>query len=221
MLFDLFMNSFKYFGLAGCLLVALSAFYSALFYTGKTAESYSILNHFISELGEVGVSKKAAVFNAGLVLAGITLVPFILGFGLSLDNIWSKMGTLAGMGTAISCAFVGIFPMNNLTAHVKAATVYFRSGFITVIMLTLAILTQPANQVVIPKYAGIFGALAVLSYGYFLFLTRSQKIGAEETDTLNPNAVTERPRIWRVAIVEWMVFFTTLFWFFCIALIIP
>jgi hypothetical membrane protein len=221
MIFELFMSSFKYFGLAGCMLVAFSVAYSALCYTGKTEEHYSILNHFISELGEVGVSKKATVFNSGLILAGISLVPFILGIGFLLDNLWAKLGILFGLTTAISCALVGVFPMNNLNAHVRAATLYFRSGFITVILLTIGILTQPMNQVVVPWYAGIFGGLAVFAYGYFLFLIRNQKIGRGETDTLNPDAISERPRFWLVALVEWMVFFTTLFWFFCIALVVP
>lgn len=52
-----------YFGLAGAALVAACSLAAALAYAGPDGEPYSLLNHFISELGEVGVSPLAWLFN--------------------------------------------------------------------------------------------------------------------------------------------------------------
>ena len=47
---------------------------------GTQHEPFSPLNHWISELGEVGVSRLAAVFNVGLVVGGICYALFMLAF---------------------------------------------------------------------------------------------------------------------------------------------
>ena len=48
---------FSYLAMAGTGIVVLAIVYAAWMYRGKRGERYSLLNHFISELGEVGVSK--------------------------------------------------------------------------------------------------------------------------------------------------------------------
>ena len=75
------METFRYCGMAGCVLLAIAVTWTALSYRGKRQETYSPFNHFISELGEVGVSRQAWVFNAGLIASGILLLPFMIGLG--------------------------------------------------------------------------------------------------------------------------------------------
>ena len=60
-------------GFAGTGLVILAVFYSSLVYRGKRSERFSLLNHFISELGEVGISQAAWFFNSGLLLGGLAI----------------------------------------------------------------------------------------------------------------------------------------------------
>ncbi len=48
--------TFKIAGMAGVLTVLLGSLVAVFFYRGKDGERYSPLNHFISELGEEGVS---------------------------------------------------------------------------------------------------------------------------------------------------------------------
>ncbi len=43
---------YRYFGLAGSLVILLSVLLSMAAYTCKRREKYPLLNHFISELGE-------------------------------------------------------------------------------------------------------------------------------------------------------------------------
>nr|MBN1229909.1 hypothetical protein [Anaerolineae bacterium] len=50
-------------GFAGSGIILLGCLISGLAYTGRTGESYSLLNHFISELGELRYSELALVFN--------------------------------------------------------------------------------------------------------------------------------------------------------------
>lgn len=98
---DFLRRKYAYFGLAGAMVVLLCALVTALFYSAPAGEPYSLLNHFISELGEVGVSLLAWLFNLGLIAGSLLFIPFSLGLGLSLPGWLSKVG-------------MGIFPMNNL-----------------------------------------------------------------------------------------------------------
>ncbi len=44
---------------------------SALGYEGTQGDAYSVLNHFTSKLGEIGVCYLRWVFNRGLIVAGL------------------------------------------------------------------------------------------------------------------------------------------------------
>ncbi len=206
--------SYRYFGLAGSLVIIFSMLYAALRYSGRKKERYSVLNHFISELGEAGVSSRAWIFNYGLIAGGLLLIPYVLGFGLVLNNVWAIFATIAGLRTAVSCSLVGIFPMNNLAPHIKAATSFFRGGLVMVILYGAAILAQPAGQGKISVAASITSLLAALSYGSFLFLGRLPENVPALPEDPNPDLLPDRPRIWGLAALEWLVFAATMAWLF-------
>lgn len=79
-------------GFLGPAIMILGSLIPAILYHGKKGESYSILNHYISKLGEVGVSTLAPVFNTSLIVGSLVLVIFVLGLGL---YIHTKLGTVA------------------------------------------------------------------------------------------------------------------------------
>jgi len=212
------MATFRYCGMGGCILLVLAVIWAALGYHGKRQETYSPFNHFISELGEVGVSRRAWAFNAGLIASGILLLPFMIGLGLTLDTVWGKLGILAGLWSAISIILVGVFSMDNITPHMRAAVSYFRGGLVTVFFFGVAILAQPAGRQAVPQYANILSLLAFAAYASFLILMGDHKVGGETGSILNPEDTPTRPRFWLFAILEWAVFFSTILWFFCIAL---
>jgi len=207
----------RLFGLSGTVLISAAALVSSIFYRGRRGERYSPLNHFISELGELGISPAARVFNLGLTAGGLLLVPFMVGLGMSLNSVWGWLGTTSGIVAAVSAALVGVFPMNNLTPHVKAAMTYFRSGLVLVILIGLAILFQPAGQLVLPHTANLLSLLAIIFYASFLLLGSRKRLSDE--DILNPLAVAERPRVWLMRLIEWLVFFSTMVWIFGIAVL--
>ena len=209
----------NYFGLAGCLVILLGALLTALAYRGRKGERFSPLNHFISELGEGGVSDLAHVFNLGLILGGLLLIPFLAHLGLRLNSIPGWLGCLAGFWTAFSAVAVGLLPMNDLKPHTRAAMSYFRGGLATVVLFGLAILLQPADKLVIPREASIISMLAVADYASFLILLM---VGPKEDmlNPLDPNSNAERPRFWLLPFMEWMVFFSTMLWFLVMALVV-
>ena len=212
-------HSYGYFGLADCLIIGLTTLYAALGYQGKAQEAYSALNHYISELGEVGVSPRAKVFNSGLIAGGLVLFPFVIGLGMALENFWATLGIIAGLWTAVSIVFVGIFSMDNLSPHIRAANSYFWSGLVTVALFTLGIFLQP-NPAQVDRMAGVLCLPALAAYSLFLFL--AIKMGIETSsseDPLDPATLPERPRVWALPVSEWAVYFTTFIWFFGIALL--
>jgi len=211
---------FRIFGFAGTGLVILAVFYPALIYRGKRGERFSPLNHFISELGEVGVSPAAWVFNIGLLLGGLILLPYIVGLGIALGGILGWLGTAAGIVAVLGVAAVGIFPMNNLKPHAIAAMTYFRAGLVMVFFFGLAIFFQPAGRANIPPGTNILSLVAFIAYGTFLIMPGVKKKGQKATDILDPEQIPERPRIWAMPTLEWVVFFATILWLFGMAFFI-
>ena len=210
---------YAYFGLAGSLFIIISMLIAGLVYRGKQDEEYSILNHFISELGEVGVSRLAALFNWGLIVGGLVLIPFLVGMGLALGSLWGKIALIVGIWTALSCAAVGIFPMNHMKSHSWVAMSYFRSGLVTVLLFSIAVFTQSPEFEIIPKLSNLAGLLSVMCYAVFLFISdTSKKKDEPEREVLDPETYPERQRFSRITILEWAVFFSTVLWFLILAL---
>ncbi len=211
---------FPTFGWAGSLVILLGCLIAALPYRGKNGEKYSFLNHYISELGEKGVSRLAVVFNGGMVIGGALLLPFIVGLGLTLGSWWGTIAMAAGIVAAVASIFVGIYSMDRIEPHAKAAMTYFRFGLVTILLFTLAVFLQPAQGRVIPLSVNIVGILAVLSYASFLVLVTVKARHTDEDKTLDPSEKKERPRFWLTTFLEWMVFFSTMVWFLSVALIL-
>ncbi len=199
---------------AGALSAVLGACIAASVYRDRDGQRYSPLNHFISELGEVGVSRLAWVFNLGLILCGLCLLPACLSLGLILPGVWSKLGLAAGAVATLSISAVGIFPMNRMAAHTRAANTYFRLGLVMVIFFTLAILLQPPESQFLSPWLALTGVPAILAYAAFLIYAR---VGADPAhNPLDPSQFV-RPRFWGLAAVEWSIFVTTIPWLLLIA----
>ena len=211
-----FLEYYSYLAWAGSLIILVSSLVAALAYRGKEGERYLISKHFVSELGEKGVSRLAWLFNGGLILGSFLLLLMMPGVGISLNSFWGYLGTTAGMIAATACLLVGVFPMNNIKPHIKAAMTYFRAGLVTVLLFMIAILAQPADERVIPLYALIIGAIAFMSYASFLvYMGKNTK--KEATNALDTSSIKSRPRFWWMAFLEWLVVIFTILWFLVIS----
>jgi hypothetical protein len=211
------LSSYKGFGLSGSLLIGLVVLAAALAYSGRGGERYSFFNHFISELGELGVSRGARAFNAALIAGGLLLAPFMIGLGLTLGSVWGLLALAAGLWAALSILLVGVFPMNDLGPHSRAATSFFRAGLVMEVLFSAAVLLQPAGSAVISPYVNLFSLLAAAAYGSFLYLLMRKPFGEEVKNKLDPTINPQRPAFWLLPALEWAVFFTTILWMLGVA----
>jgi len=162
-----------------------------LVYQGTQGELYSPLNHFISELGQRGVSKFAPLFNIGLMIGGVLFALFMLGLGVI---------------TGIACGLVGVVPMNNMHIHVPVAMTFFRGGLITILFFTLIFFFDKQKK--ISKWMVIPGGITVLAFA--AFLTIPKLLGYATGTSLSVPDV--RPAFWLNPFLEWLVFVTVICW---------
>jgi len=213
-----FLNStltFQLLAACGALIPLSTSLITALAYRGEDDEPYSPLNHFISELGKVGVSRLSWVFNLGLILAGLCMLLESISLGLMLDNLLGKIALGFGVISAISLAMVGLFPMNRRKPHGYAALAYFRSGLVMVILFSLAILFQKDETRIFSRWLSLAGILPVTAFSTFLLMI--QKAYKATEDPLATKDVA-RPKVWNLAIAEWSIFVTMLVWIGVIAM---
>jgi hypothetical membrane protein len=212
----LLVRLYPWLGIAGTGLVSIAVLAAALLYSGRHGEAYSLLNHFISELGEPGVSRAALLFNAGLVASGVLFIPCSLGLGLHIRSAWSLLGAASGVFTGAFLAGVGFFPMNNLAPHIFTAMWFFRCGLLTVLLFGIAFVAQRRGRLPVPRGAVAFSALAAAAYAAFLVKAALPSSGGAHALEA---AFARRPAVWPLAVLEWAVFFTTILWFLGVPLV--
>jgi len=206
---------YKLFSMVGVSIAVLGAIITAFAYHGKDGEHYSPLNHFISELGEVGVSRLAWVFNLGLMLNGLCLIPACISLGLLLPGILPKIGIVLGVVCALGLFFVGVFPMNKIEPHSKAALIYFRGALAMVIVFSLAIALPPESNLALPRWFGLAGLPVILAFSGFLIQMR---LTAADVDDPLSVEEGERLKILPLAFLEWLTFLMIVLWIWVISL---
>lgn len=216
-MFDTFINPtlIRYLCIAGTTSAILGVIISGITFRGRLGERFSPLNHFISELGEAPISRLAWVFNLGLIVCGLFLLPAAISLGLMLPGAWSKLGMAAGSMAAVSLSLVGIFPMNKFTPHIRAAVTYFRAGLLMVLLFSVSIASQPGNPPLLPRMLSLAGLPAILSFTFFLVYSR---VSLNKRDNPLSPLETERPHFWGLAVSEWAIFMTTVPWLMTISL---
>jgi hypothetical membrane protein len=208
---------FKYFGLIGVVIGLIGVIVPSLVYRGTKGEKYSFLNHYISELGETGVSKLAWVFNLGMILSGICIIVASLSLGLVLPGFWAKAGLVLGVASGAALSLVGVFPMNKMERHFKAAVAFFRGGLLMVLFFSLAIVLQSGENPLLPRELGLLGMIPVLAFGVFIGLMWS--VRNQDHEALD-TAGLERPKVWKFAISEWSIYFSFVVWILVVALVL-
>jgi hypothetical membrane protein len=194
-------------GLIGASVIALGSIAAAIAYTGVNGESYSPLNHFVSELGELGVSELARVFNIALTIGGVCFVLFMIGLAATrqgrLRYLYGTTGVIAGVGGA----FVGVFPMNDLDRHGLAALTFFVLGMVTVLLASFDFVRAPDPR--FPRWLSVIGGATVVAFAIFLVILRGEADGLAHPE--------ERVAIWPLTIFEWLLIVGILGWVFLTA----
>jgi Protein of unknown function (DUF998). len=199
-------------GLGAAGIILLGALATAIPYVGYAGEGYSPLNHFISELGEVAVSRLAVVFNAGIVIGGIGLGLFLMILSRRLTGRYRPALVLAGIVAGVSGTLVGLFPMDTHATHRLVSGVFFCTGWIVAAIFSAWLMRHPASG--FPRWLVVPGAACVAVFMAFLAVYSTYR-------PLDPNAhILERPTVWTVPLLEWASLLSLLAWFVCVSLVL-
>ena len=198
-------------GLLGSCVIALGSVITVLAYAGARGESYSPLDHYVSELGEPGVSDLAPVFDLALVIGGACFVVFMVGLAATrpgrLRYVYGATGVIAGIGGAL----VGVFPMDDLAKHRPAALTFFVFGLVTVLLASIDIVRAPDPR--FPRWLSMVGVATAVAFVGFLTILFGGPGGAEAT--LASSA--ERPTPSPLTTSEWLLIVGIVAWVFLAA----
>lgn len=193
-----------YAGLVGCTAIIMCTFITAWEFK-EAGESYSLLNHFISELGHTKRSAHFWVFNSGLIFGGAFMIFFALGIRLGFTGKFRDFLSVMAFIAAISCSLVGVFPVDDFENHVAVALSFFGMGLVTILIVTT--LTIMGKTPALPKFSIVPGAITALAFaGFLLSLSDLSRSWVEDPDNF------VRPAIWHKPILEWVCFFSMLGW---------
>lgn len=195
-------------GIIGVIIIVCGILLTALPYRGLNEEFFNPLNHFISELGEYGLSAFAFIFNASLLVGGICVMLFMIGIMQRYKDYLIKIAAFFGALAALGTALIGVFPVNNLPAHLNAAGITFLSSMLSSLLFSAGIVTR--NSADLPKWLVLPGSITTVLC--FLFITLPRLLPEW---TLDPHFQT-RPEIWAYTILEWITFATMMLWVFVI-----
>lgn len=194
-------------GVISALGMLLVYFIVGLAYRGRLGEPFSMANHFVSELGEVGVSELAWLFNAALVIGGIGILFSFIALALHLQGWFRYLVLVLGFITGVSGTLVGIFPMNQLETHIAVALSFFNTGWMVTSAFSLYVLF--AKQSRFPKWLAIPGIIAAVAFIAFSNYNDSFMDGTRSLEEILGAA---RPEFWGLAALEWVVVLAVLIW---------
>ena len=191
------LNSTILIGLLGVLIILYGIITSATNYTGCSNQNYSILNHFISELGQYEYSEKANIFNISLIIG----TPFLIFYCLKIipDSSKNIKVLFKWIMLTIGCSAIsiGIFSMDNTYIHVVAALIFFYLCFFASLLFNAYALF--INKTGIPKYFIFSGILISIT-------TLLNIVQFHQLDLNMLTILKNRPNILFICIIEWMSF---------------
>lgn len=197
-------------GLAATAAILGSALVAAVPYRGWAGETYSPLNHFVSELGEVARSQLSVAFNFGVIIGGLGLGLFLILLSRRLTGRYRPALAIAGVVADVSGTLVGIFPMDYHAIHGLVSAIFFCTGWIVMAIFSAWLLTMPqrgfGRWLLIPAALGVAASLLFVA----VFATYSPL----PADT----HIIERPEVWTVPALEWAALLGLLSWFACVSL---
>jgi hypothetical membrane protein len=193
-------------GLVSATAIGACSIGAAVFYRGTDGEIYSPLNHYVSELGQVGVSSLAILFNAGLILGGACFATFMVGLGQARGGLGGAAYAAIGLVAGVAGALVGVFPMNQIGPHVVAASTFFFLAWIAIALASVDFLVRPqppfGTRLAILGFVAV--AASILFIWSYAFASASRGNGLEPPDV--------RPTIDATPLLEWAAIVGALAW---------
>ncbi|MEJ2757237.1 MAG: DUF998 domain-containing protein [Anaerolineales bacterium] len=200
-------------GITGPVIMWLGMLITAISYVGIEGQRYSIRNHFVSELGEVGVSDLAWVFNTSLFVGGILATIFMVFLAYQIKS-WIRvpLGIISVVAT-VNGALVGIFPMNKLQGHIFVAMNFFNLGMFISLLYSLVILLGKKHP--FPKWLAIPGLINAGLFIWFLNFPSDEDAINQFQEGMQ-GLIRNRPDFMPMALLEWAVILGIILWVFII-----
>ena len=197
-------------GILGPALISLGGVIAGFSYIGIEGQAYNPLNHFVSELGELGVSNGAWAFNAGLITGGILNALFMIYLAAQIKH-WARYPLgLLGFTASVFGGLVGIFPMNSLKEHLFVALTFFNLGLAIAFLYSIFILVS--NKHPFPKWLALPGIINTITFAIFIFYPSDFDSGVDFQEGM-AGLLRNRPDFIPLALLEWVVILGILIWF--------
>ena len=197
-------------GVIGPLLILLGSLITALGYTGVEGQAYHPLNHFVSELGELGVSELAVVFNTSLIVGGIFNTVFMVSLANRIQS-WLRypLGVL-GVAAAVCGSLVGVFPMNDLNNHILFALGFFNLCLLVALAYSLVFLFGKNHPY--PRWLAVPGFINTAAFLLFNNFPSQIETDVDFQEGMQ-GLLSNRPDFIPLAALEWVVVLGIVIWF--------
>jgi hypothetical protein len=197
-------------GLIGPLVIALGSLITALGYTGVEGQAYNPINHFVSELGEIGVSELAVVFNTSLIIAGFFNTFFMIALAARIRSWLRYPLAILGLAAVVCGGLVGVFPMNVLDSHILFALGFFNLGLLVALAYSLVFLFGKNHPY--PRWLSIPGFFNTATFLVFNNFPSQFEEGVDFHEGMQ-GLFSNRPDFIPLALMEWVVILGILVWF--------
>jgi hypothetical protein len=214
---DVNLPDFSWYGLVAWVILLAGIFSSIRGFSGMKKERYSLLNHFVSELGDPRFAKHKTRFAVALISSGILLVPFVVGLGLRFDSLMGNVLVGFGIFSAVSCILVGFVPEDKVKTHFIVAGGFFIGIMLLMLLFAITLILQPMPAFPPWVIGASFGAFALI----LTFLIHTVSLPKWELERTNePWAWDDgRPKFWLNPFLEWCAFFAMFGWLFMVVIL--
>lgn len=205
--------------LIGSIIIMIGLTIPQIFFTGINGEPYSLINHFVSELGWIYVSELALLFNLCLFIGGILIIPFMIYLKSIIKHNLMKLACFFGLLSAIGCCFVAIFPMDieSLFEHALFATIFFVGSATMMVLFSISIVREKEKK--FPKYFALIGIIvAFLNISLVIIDSNDPLFNMIEFNVQQYLISNIRPDFWLIALIEWFIVLSHLISLMIIAL---
>jgi hypothetical membrane protein len=208
-------------GMVGSGLILSCFLISAIPFRDRLGRSYSIFTFFVSELGQMGQSTLAVIFNAGLVLGGLVLLAFMIGLRRHFTSRIGRLGVIIGALSAACACLVGVLPMNILYPHFTVASGFFYGCMAAILLFTLAVIKGDGAP--LPRWTILPGLAVFLVFGQYHIVTNEvfnlQTISTFR-DFIEIVPIIRPASFWPLTFYEWLAVLAMNAWVILMSLIL-
>ncbi|CAA6802230.1 MAG: Unknown protein [uncultured Aureispira sp.] len=197
-------------GFATCIVLYAVIIIAAIPYIGQQGESYSIFNHFISELGSTKFSVQHFIYNNGIILSSVGFGLFTLGLAYYADTKTSRIAVRLGLLSSVLCIGVGLVPEDNRIPHLILALSFFSLMALSTTIFSWSIWKEEANP--FPKFTALHGFTIPIAFVLFMCMPKGLMAIKRAAGPL-----FERPEIWWLPFLEWVIFVALTSWILVIS----